>query len=103
MIFETSLQARILIPMAVSLGYGILFSTAVILILVPALFVMVENGRRNLKRARAWLAGIRPPVLQPSAYFNIAVNRPVADALGVSVPDETAFGLRVRRRLGGEP
>jgi multidrug efflux pump subunit AcrB len=40
MIFETSVQARFLIPMALSLGYGILFTTFVILILTPALYVI---------------------------------------------------------------
>ena len=40
MIFETSVQARFLIPMAISLGYGILFSTFVILFLTPSLYVI---------------------------------------------------------------
>ena len=40
MIFETSTQARFLIPMAVSLGFGILFATVIILLLVPALFLI---------------------------------------------------------------
>jgi multidrug efflux pump subunit AcrB len=43
MIFETSLQARFLIPMAVSLGYGIVFATAITLILVPCLYRIVED------------------------------------------------------------
>jgi multidrug efflux pump subunit AcrB len=43
MIFETSLQARFLIPMAVSLGYGIVFSTAITLILVPVLYRILED------------------------------------------------------------
>jgi multidrug efflux pump subunit AcrB len=51
MIFETSLQARILIPMAVSLGFGVMFATMVILVLVPSLFVIIENIRnRNVIR-----------------------------------------------------
>ncbi len=41
MIFETALQARFLIPMAVSLGFGILFGTAIILIIVPCVYLMV--------------------------------------------------------------
>jgi len=57
MIFETSVQARILIPMAVSLGYGILFATFVVLLLIPSLFVMVENGRLNFSALLAWLRG----------------------------------------------
>jgi multidrug efflux pump subunit AcrB len=43
MIFETSLQAKFLIPMAVSLGYGIVFATAITLILVPALYQILED------------------------------------------------------------
>jgi multidrug efflux pump subunit AcrB len=46
MIFETSLQARFLVPMAISLGYGILFSTLITLVLVPALFLIIEDIRR---------------------------------------------------------
>jgi len=40
MIFETSVQARFLIPMAISLGYGILLSTFIILFLTPSLYVI---------------------------------------------------------------
>ncbi|BAI81359.1 RND efflux system, multidrug efflux transporter [Deferribacter desulfuricans SSM1] len=44
MIFETSVQARFLIPMAISLGFGILFSTFIVLILVPGLYVIIEDA-----------------------------------------------------------
>jgi len=44
MIFETSRQARFLIPMAISLGYGILFATLISLILVPCLYLIVEDA-----------------------------------------------------------
>ncbi|MBW2367720.1 MAG: efflux RND transporter permease subunit [Deltaproteobacteria bacterium] len=43
MIFETSRQARFLIPMAISLGYGIVFATLITLVLVPALYLMIED------------------------------------------------------------
>jgi multidrug efflux pump subunit AcrB len=45
MIFETSMQARFLIPMAVSLGFGIVFATAITLILVPSLYRILEDIR----------------------------------------------------------
>jgi multidrug efflux pump subunit AcrB len=45
MIFETSRQAQFLIPMAVSLGYGIVFATVVVLILIPCLYMIVEDLR----------------------------------------------------------
>ena len=43
MLFETSFQAQFLIPMAVSLGFGILFATAITLILVPVIYVIFNN------------------------------------------------------------
>ncbi|GJL63245.1 MAG: hypothetical protein NPIRA04_18990 [Nitrospirales bacterium] len=43
MIFETSRQARFMIPMAISLGFGILFSTAILLILIPCFYLIVED------------------------------------------------------------
>ena len=36
-------QARFLIPMALSLGFGVLFATAVTLFLVPCLYVVLED------------------------------------------------------------
>ncbi len=42
-IFETSRQARFLIPMAISLGYGILFATMITLILVPSLYLILSD------------------------------------------------------------
>ncbi len=41
-ILETSLQAQFLIPMAVSLGFGILFATGILMLLIPAL-AMIQH------------------------------------------------------------
>ena len=46
MIFETSRQARFLIPMAISLGYGILFATVITLVIVPSVYLIVEDIRK---------------------------------------------------------
>ena len=43
MILETSVQARFLIPMAVSLGFGILWATLIILICLPAFYLILED------------------------------------------------------------
>ncbi len=43
MIFETSKQAVFLIPMAISLGFGVLFATFVTLLIIPALYMIVED------------------------------------------------------------
>ena len=47
MLFETSRQAKFLIPMAISLGFGIVFATLITLILVPALYLSVETWRHG--------------------------------------------------------
>ncbi len=50
MIFEQSRQAKFLIPMAISLGFGILFSTLIILVLVPALYIITEDAKLGFKK-----------------------------------------------------
>jgi multidrug efflux pump subunit AcrB len=48
MIFETSRQARFLIPMALSLGFGIVFATLITLVVVPALYLGADDLRRKV-------------------------------------------------------
>lgn len=48
MIFETSVQAQFLIPMAISLGYGIMFATGITLLLIPTLYIVLEDIRSLL-------------------------------------------------------
>ncbi|WP_421903106.1 efflux RND transporter permease subunit [Maridesulfovibrio sp.] len=50
MILETSRQAKFLIPMAVSLGFGILFATGITLLLVPAFYLIFEDIRLLLRK-----------------------------------------------------
>lgn len=45
LIFEQSLQARLMIPMAISLGFGILFALFITLIIVPILYLVVEDAK----------------------------------------------------------
>lgn len=51
-IFETSSQAFHLIPMAISLGFGIVFATSIILVIVPCLYVMLEDIYLLTKKGR---------------------------------------------------
>ncbi|UCG60145.1 MAG: efflux RND transporter permease subunit [Phycisphaerales bacterium] len=62
MIFETSRQARFMIPMAISLGFGILFATTITLLIVPCLYLMAEDVRGALRRLAS--AGREPDVAQ---------------------------------------
>ncbi|AKD04957.1 efflux RND transporter permease subunit [Pontibacter korlensis] len=42
-ILETSRQAYQLIPMAISLGFGIIFATSIILVIVPCLYMILDD------------------------------------------------------------
>lgn len=48
LLFETSLQAQFLIPMAVSISFGLAFATFLVLLLVPALLMVHERTRDRL-------------------------------------------------------
>ena len=52
LIFERSIQAQFLAPTAVSLGFGILFATLLIMVVVPALAVMEDRIIEWLRRQR---------------------------------------------------
>jgi multidrug efflux pump subunit AcrB len=51
-ILETSRQANSLIPMAISLGFGIVFATGIILIIVPSLYMILEDGKAMVRKRR---------------------------------------------------
>lgn len=50
LILEKSTQAQFLIPMAVSLGFGILFATVITLLMIPINYLMLEDLRSYLRR-----------------------------------------------------
>lgn len=49
LLFETSMQAQFLIPMAVSISFGLMFSTVLVLIVIPALLSVHESIADRLK------------------------------------------------------
>ena len=52
-LFETSLQAQFLIPMATSLSFGVLFATFITLILVPAFYFIIEDFKNKISSDNA--------------------------------------------------
>ncbi len=60
MILERSLQAKFLIPMAVSLGFGVLFATGITLILVPVLYAILEDVKTGWRRFKREKLGMTP-------------------------------------------
>ena len=65
MLLERSLQAQFLIPMAISLGFGVLFATGITLLLVPALYMILEDVHDIKARLkRVMFPGSEEPVLR---------------------------------------
>ncbi|MBW2317958.1 MAG: efflux RND transporter permease subunit [Deltaproteobacteria bacterium] len=55
MLLEKSLQAQFLIPMAISLGFGVLFGTVITLLLIPAIYMILEDMHSLVASVRAKL------------------------------------------------
>ena len=47
---ETSMQAQMVIPMAVSLAFGVLFATVVTLCLIPCLYIAIEDSKTMMRK-----------------------------------------------------
>ena len=58
LLFESSYEAQFLIPMALSIGFGVLFATFISLFLVPALYLVTDEAKQGL-RSRLARVGIR--------------------------------------------
>ena len=57
LLLEKSLQAKFLVPMGISLGFGVIFATVITLILVPAMYLILEDIRSLLQKIRIILFG----------------------------------------------
>jgi multidrug efflux pump subunit AcrB len=55
--FEKSTQAQFVIPMGVSLAFGVLFATFITLILVPISYLILEDVKSTLSRYWHWQLG----------------------------------------------
>ena len=76
------MQARFLIPMAVSLGFGVVFSTVITLVLVPAGYLIMEDLKDAVRRVPSRLLGLRAPASEsgdegPPAAGAEEAGRPV--------------------------
>ena len=52
LLLERSMQAQFLIPMAISLAFGVLFATFIVLLLVPSLYYILEDIRGLFSHSR---------------------------------------------------
>ena len=73
LMMEKSVQAQFLIPMAVSLAFGVLFATFVTLGLVPSIYLILED----FKGAIRWIFGRAPETTRP--FDDLTKNNDVSD------------------------
>lgn len=71
---ETSMQAQMLIPMAISLAFGILFATVITLFLIPSLYLLQEDLGKGVRSAADLLLGRDP---QPAAESATGMQRDI--------------------------
>ncbi len=63
LMFETSLQAQFLIPMAVSISFGLAFATVLVLMVIPALLCIHESVAERI-RGRYFQGGLGAPTAE---------------------------------------
>jgi len=66
MLMEKSLQARFLVPMAISLAFGVAFATTITLLLVPSLYMILEDARNLFFRARGRIRNTLTEAAEPN-------------------------------------
>lgn len=59
LLMETSFQARFLIPLAISISFGLAFATVLTLVLVPSIYLIAEDVKRAVRWV--WTGSTRVP------------------------------------------
>ncbi|WP_300318665.1 efflux RND transporter permease subunit [Idiomarina sp.] len=60
-VLEKSMQAKLVIPMAISLAFGIIFATIITLLLIPCLYLILADAKRNMQSFLSWYGLAKPP------------------------------------------
>ena len=74
-IFETSLQAQLVIPMAASLAFGILFATVITLFLIPTLYLLLDDFKDWWKQAWAHVLQRKTPLTEARVDAGPGITR----------------------------
>jgi multidrug efflux pump subunit AcrB len=66
MILETSVQAKFLVPMAISLGFGVIFATFITLMIVPSAYVIIDDLKaifsKTYEASKVMITGRHPTI-----------------------------------------
>ncbi|MEO1745874.1 MAG: efflux RND transporter permease subunit, partial [Pseudomonadota bacterium] len=111
LIMETSVQAQFLIPLAVSIGYGVMFGTVIIILAIPAFFILQAHVFRTFvseKKAAELRAAREAEALAAEAHKEIeptviAAAEPVAQAEPTAQVAAKPKPKPKRRRKKAEP
>ena len=60
-VLEKSMQAKLVIPMAISLAFGIIFATIITLLLIPCLYLILSDFKRGMRSMLSWYGLAKPP------------------------------------------
>ncbi|MHC4954936.1 MAG: efflux RND transporter permease subunit [Planctomycetota bacterium] len=78
LMMERSFQAQFLIPMAVSMVFGLAFATVLTLVFVPSMYLILEDVRRRVRHAWRWIvhgttdrAALHPVHLEAAAPVSV--------------------------------
>ncbi len=82
LILENSPDARMLIPMAISLAYGILFGTVFILIILPVLVVLSNRAEFGIMKLRT------SEILEPEDIETAVINAKIEETLRMNMAKE---------------
>jgi Cu/Ag efflux pump CusA len=55
LLLEGSVSAQFLIPMAVSLAFGVVFASSISLFMVPSLYLILEDVKRGFRQFVDWV------------------------------------------------
>lgn len=70
LMFETFSLALYIVPIAITLCFGLAFSTLLVLLVIPALIVMIEEGRERLRGLFGLASAKSTPVLGPTQQLS---------------------------------
>ncbi len=82
LILENTPDARMLIPMAISLAYGILFGTAFILVILPVIIMIVNNMLVAVMRMRTH------EDVEPESVETAIINAKIEKTLNINMAKE---------------
>ncbi len=72
LILEQSMQAKFLVPMAVSLAFGVMFATFITLVLVPSGYLVLEDLKALAGRLAGWARRSVPAVAGESSAIPVS-------------------------------